>query len=223
MKIFKKALKVLFVILLLAMYCNVGYYYGNSWYTANLKFYSNEQLNNFQKFQLGAWSAWHCNVKDPKDISKDAKYGRYASIVAWPIALILSLLSWLVFGVVQGAIAVWHGVVWFFWIFGWFFGWFFNLIFLGGLFKLLGLYWTLMVINLLVGIFLFRWGTKIEKRFKRFKCESNGKALVLASTMILGLACPLALISDVREFWYVFYGMWTLCLFVSLVFNISKE
>jgi len=97
----KKVFKILLVILILTIYCNIGYYYGESYYNACVKHYAGGQLNTFEKFQAGAGRYWARNTS-PKTIMEKSYHVVTLVIftMLWPIGFLFHLMSWLVYGVI---------------------------------------------------------------------------------------------------------------------------
>jgi len=99
-KALKKSFKILLVVLIATVYFNVGWYYGVSYDNALTKYIAGGQLNTFESFQLGAWKFWVVDA-DTEMLKGFNFYGRrIAMIVIWPIALLINLLPWLVYGIV---------------------------------------------------------------------------------------------------------------------------
>jgi len=134
MKIVKKIGKILLILLLVATYFNIGYWGGKSWADATIRFYKNEPLNGFQKFQLGGWKALRLynNTNDFENdfdkLQKALKWRNKFSVLAWPGGLVAALTTWVIYGIVQAAIAIWSAIVFLVKFF-----------FCGGFFKLLGI------------------------------------------------------------------------------------
>ncbi len=220
MKIFKKVCRFLLILLVAATWLNIGYWGGKSYYDANIQILKNEPLNGFQKFQLGGDKYLQINNNLVELQEKHSGITRLTTI-SGPLGFILSIVAWIVYGIAQTGIGIWAGIT-FLGVQIWH-----ELIFLrnfflrGGFFKLIGIYWSLMVVNFLLGIFLYRWGRKIQKRFKL--SESAGKNSALASTIACGFFCSLLLIFGAFPIWWLFYFLWTILLLLSFFLNIFKE
>jgi len=110
-KRFKNGFKILLVVLILTVYFNIGYYYGVSSYNANVKYCAGAELNIFENFQLGAWK---CFADSSEKVAKKSSFD-WDVVLLWPFAVLGSLLTWIVYGLVY----------------------LFKLIFLGGFFRLI--------------------------------------------------------------------------------------
>ncbi len=121
----KKIGKILLVIFLVAVYCNIGYYGGKSFNDIKPQYQQSkkQEITDFQNFQIGAWNFWRPSAK--LDSTRIVVY----SIILWPGGLVVSSATWIV-----------HGIVWLC-VF------LFSFIFLGGFFKLVGPLWSAIIIS----------------------------------------------------------------------------
>jgi len=94
-----KALKVFAIILIVAAYCNIGYYGSRSYVDASQKFYKNQPLNSFQEFQL-SYGGFLREREGMLSVRNSLIATKIVSYIFWPIGLMFSLFGWAACGVV---------------------------------------------------------------------------------------------------------------------------
>jgi len=95
-----KTICIVIIILAVAIYCNIGYWGGKSFYSGLSTQFSEKQLMGFQKFQLATWekqlSQKHAFASDESKNKSRRGSIIYLSVIAWPIGLAGSLGTWFV-------------------------------------------------------------------------------------------------------------------------------
>lgn len=86
----QKTIAILILFLIIAIYCNIGYYAGKSYVNAVDKMERGEQLNAFQKFQNQVH--WYDALGSDKQGKVDRDLTMTISIVLWPLPLLISLI-----------------------------------------------------------------------------------------------------------------------------------
>lgn len=165
----KKIFKILFVIFLVAIWCNIGYYLEKSSYEAEVKYLNGAKLNTLDKIYMGP--SYLFAPKSFKNTVKRTDFiGCGLTILFWPVLALMLMMVWLVKGIIIAALAVWyvvwHGAVWFF-----------RFVFCGGLFRLLGPNFTFLIITIIL-LILWCWSSLsllfwLNKRISKKRYERS--------------------------------------------------
>ncbi len=141
----KKIFKILWVVFLLAICCNIGYYMEQNHYEAEVKYLNGEkaELNIWEKITLGPDYSF-APVGSVK-IERTDFVIRGLAILLCPGVAIMLLGAWLIKGIIICALALWWVMVWIF-----------KFIFCGRFFKLIGLDGALVAIWFAIIIFVIR-------------------------------------------------------------------
>ena len=105
----KTSKRKVLIIVFFIVYFSFGYYYGQSWIDASVKSLNDKPISFFQEVQLGGWE-WLMVV----DVN-DSLLGSIAiillSVFLWPLALLAAGGSWILYGAIDGTIAIFLGIV----------------------------------------------------------------------------------------------------------------
>lgn len=126
------------------VYLNVGWMFGTYY---NSQVWNAEPTSTFAKILAGGWGLLHTLGKRNDLVSDQVTFS-----IVWPAALLVTIFTWIVFGIWQFLCLVWLAFKFLLW-----------LIFAGGLYELIGSTGVIIIAWISVGLLAYHMMLEVDK------------------------------------------------------------